>query len=135
MCDPDPPPNGVTFRQQANISNQAAFVNALPQIRWLLTTNLTLNELEQTYAHQGCKPAQWAALLRRIKVVDAGNVPIPPGHQGPRDAARLAATLTGLVPGAAMPFPRQASPIRGFGGFGAARARSRSPRRRRRNSL
>ena len=137
ICDPDPPDNGVAFRQQANL-NQAAFVDAHPGLRWLITSNLTPDELREVYLRQGRTLAQWAALTRRLKIVDAGSTAIPDANIASRDPARLAATLTGLIPGApnGLPFPRQASPARGFRGFGAARSRSRSgDRRRRRFSL
>ena len=132
MTDPDPTPNGVPFRQQANLG-QKAHVNSHPRLRWLLTTNKTVAELEAHYLHAGSTQLQWAAFMRRVKVVEAGGV-IAVANQRPRDPARIAATLNALVPNGPgdVPFPRQAVPA---GGLGGHRSRSRSQRRRRRFSI
>ena len=127
MTDPDPPANGVAFRQQANLG-QRAYVNAHPCLRWLITTHKTIPELEAHYLATGSTQEQWNAFMRRVRVVEAGG-PIDAAHQRKRDAARIAATLDALVPNVPgdVPFPRQVVPRGGLGG----RPRSRSPRSRR----
>jgi len=117
IIDPDQPPGGSTFRQQANIPGQAAEGRTHEELRVCITTNLHLDEFRNAV---GGTPAQWGAFLRRCTVIDTyarGPWPVfPPVAR--LDPRRVAATLIEHAQGLAFPrqdAPRAAGAVTGLG--------------------